>query len=104
MVTEIANEKSAYSSALRDLMKVSGEPSWLRELRSSSFDQFERVGFPGVEQEEWKYTNVALIRRTNFTTVVNSNGTGLARRNGLAPFNFDEMRLRTFDLLYLIFH
>jgi len=52
MVTEIANEKSAYSSALRDLMKVSGEPSWLRELRSRSFDQFERVGFPGVEQEE----------------------------------------------------
>ena len=103
MVTEIANEKSAYSSALRDLMKVSGEPSWLRELRSSSFDQFERVGFPGVEQEEWKYTNVAPIKRTNFTPVVNSNGTALSKRNGLAPFIYDETRDSTFVFVNGIF-
>src|SRR2546421_8224891 len=103
MATEIANEKSAFSSALRDLMKVSGEPSWLRELRGRSFDQFERVGFPRVEQEEWKYTNVALIKKTNFTPVVNSNGTALSKRNGLAPFIYDETRDSTFVFVNGIF-
>ena len=77
MATEIANENIAYLSALRELMKASGDPLWLRELRGRSFDRFERVGFPGVEQEEWKYTNVAPIKRTKFTPVVNSNGTAL---------------------------
>jgi len=103
MVTEIANENRAYLSALRELMKVSGEPLWLRELRGRSFDQFERVGFPRVEQEEWKYTNVAPIRRTKFTPVVNSNGTALSKRNGLAPFIYDETRDSTFVFVNGIF-
>ena len=103
MVAEITNENSAYLSALRELMKVSGEPLWLRELRGRSFDRFERVGFPGVEQEEWKYTNVAPIKRTKFTPVVNSNGTALSKRNGLAPFIYDETRDSTFVFVNGIF-
>ena len=103
MVTEIANENSAYRSALRELTKVSGEPSWLRALRGRSFDQFERVGFPGVEQEEWKYTNVAPITRTKFTPVVNSNGTALSKRNGLAPFIYEETRDSAFVFVNGIF-
>src|SRR5437870_5322565 len=103
MATEIATENSAYLSALREVMKVSGEPSWLRELRERSFDQFERVGFPGVDQEEWKYTNVASIAKMKFTPVVNSNGTALSKRNGLAPFIYDETRDSTFVFVNGIF-
>src|SRR5436305_9172829 len=103
MATEIASKNSAYLSALRELMKTSGDPLWLRELRERSFDQFERVGFPAVEQEEWKYTNVALIKKTNFTPVVNSNGTALSKRNGLAPFIYDETRDSTFVFVNGIF-
>src|SRR5437016_2458239 len=103
MATEIANENSTYLSALRELMKVSGEPLWLRELRGRSFDQFEQVGFPRVEQEEWKYTNVAPIRRTKFTPVVNSNGTALSKRNGLAPFIYEETRDSAFVFVNGIF-
>jgi Fe-S cluster assembly protein SufD len=103
MATQIANENSAYLSALRELMKVSGEPVWLRELRRRSFDRFEQVGLPGVEQEEWKYTNVAPIKRTKFAPVVNSNGTGLSKRNGLAPFVYDETRDSTFVFVNGIF-
>jgi Fe-S cluster assembly protein SufD len=103
MATQIANENSAYLSALREMMKVSGEPAWLRELRGRSFGQFERVGLPGLDQEEWKYTNVAPIARTKFTPVVNSNGTGLSKRNGLAPFIYDETRDSTFVFVNGIF-
>jgi Fe-S cluster assembly protein SufD len=103
MATQIASENSAYLFALRELMKVSGDPLWLRELRERSFDQFERVGFPGVEQEEWKYTNVAPIAKTQFTPVVNSNGTALSKRNGLAPFIYDETRDSTFVFVNGIF-
>ena len=103
MVTEIAKENGAYHSALRERMKVSGEPLWLRTLRGRSFDQFERVGFPGVDQEEWKYTNVAAITRTKFTPVVNSNGTTLSKRNGLAPFIYEETRDSCFVFVNGIF-
>jgi len=103
MITEIANENSAYRSALRELTKVSGEPSWLRALRGRSFDQFEGVGFPGFDQEECKYTNVAPIMRTKFTPVVNSNGTALSKRNGLAPFIYEETRDSAFVFVNGIF-
>src|SRR5205814_1923430 len=63
----------------------------------------ERVGFPGVEQEEWKYTNVAPITRTKFTPVVNSNGTALTKRNGLAPFIYEETRDSCFVFVNGIF-
>src|SRR6185369_15390910 len=33
------------------------EPSWLREVREASFARFNQVGYPTVNEEEWKYTN-----------------------------------------------
>ena len=42
------------------------EPSWLRRMREDSFAHFERVGFPTVREEDWKYTNVSPIARTDF--------------------------------------
>lgn len=42
-------------------------PGWLRELRRRGREQFERVGFPTQRQEEWRFTNVAPIERTDFS-------------------------------------
>ncbi len=40
--------------------------AWLQELRDRAFAQFERLGFPTTHDEEWRFTNVAAIARTNF--------------------------------------
>ena len=62
MVAEIAHT-NVYDAAFRELLRQqSGEPAWLRRAREDAFAEFDRVGFPTVREEDWKYTNTALIR------------------------------------------
>lgn len=93
MAVEIAREESKYAAAFREGLQGvrADEPSWLRQLRERSFEHFERIGFPAVENEEWKYTNVAPIVRGNFTPVPARNGSKAADSN-LAPFVYEETR------------
>ena len=44
----------------------SGEPVWLKNLRSEASDCFAEMGFPTRNHEEWKYTSVAPIAQTPF--------------------------------------
>jgi Fe-S cluster assembly protein SufD len=55
------------------------EPSWLREIREASFARFSEVGYPTVKEEEWKYTNVGAIARSDFAPVIQANGTKLTK-------------------------
>jgi Fe-S cluster assembly protein SufD len=104
MKTETA-KADLYNSAFHELLeKVGGtEPSWLRDIREQSFAQFERAGFPTVQQEEWKYTNVSTIAKTNFRPVIAANGTGLATGDKLAPFSYEETRNSVFVFVNGIF-
>jgi Fe-S cluster assembly protein SufD len=105
MSTELANEKSLYSLAFHELMQRTGpvEPQWLREMRQRSFAHFERAGFPTVTQEEWKYTNVGPIAKTNFRPVIAANGTALSKGDALAPFTYEETRDSVFVFVNGIF-
>ena len=90
---QLVKEENAYAAALRMLReKLSAEPSWLRSVRESAFECFERIGFPTVEQEEWKYTNTAAIARGRFTPVLARNATRQADSNGFRSFVYDEAR------------
>ncbi len=42
-------------------------PAWLTNLRQRAIDQFESVGFPAKTLEEWRFTDVSPIAKTNFT-------------------------------------
>src|SRR3977135_1329964 len=94
MSTELVKETNRYETAFRQprLDPGADEPSWLQNLRENSFDQFEQAGFPNIKQEEWKYTNVTPIAKTNFAPVVVSNGTALTRDGGLTAFIYEEAR------------
>jgi len=94
MSTELVKEPSRYEAAFRQARQDpgAGEPSWLQNLRENSFDQFEQAGFPSIKQEEWKYTNVTAIARADFAPVPASNGTALAKQDGLASFIYEEAR------------
>lgn len=104
MTTEIGTT-NLYNSAFHELIeKVSGsEPSWLRAIREQSFAQFERAGFPTVQQEEWKYTNVGPVAKTKFKPVIAANGTGLSKGAALAPFTYEETRNSVFVFVNGIF-
>jgi Fe-S cluster assembly protein SufD len=104
MTTETAKPDLYNSAFLEVIEKVSGtEPAWLREIRQESFTQFERAGFPTVKQEDWKYTNVSNLAKTNFRPVIAANGTALSKGEALAPFSYEETRNSVFVFVNGIF-
>ena len=73
MVSQIAERENLYQAAFRALQerrKGDPAPSWFERLRETAMDQFAQLGFPSVQEEEWKYTNVATIARTEFTPIL----------------------------------
>ena len=104
MVTQLIKDQDVYSAAFREAMRQREpiEPSWLSRLREDSFEKFERTGFPVVQQEEWKYTNVAAIAKTNFAPVLSRNGTR-PESDWLASFAYEETRNSTAVFLNGIF-
>ena len=92
MTLQLVKEVSAYESAFRVFSETRKEPTWLRRLRQNSFEFFEHVGFPTVDEEEWKYTNLAPLARTNFEPVVSEISSGLTVDKELAPLIYDEAR------------
>lgn len=65
MALQTAKE-TIYSAAVRGTLAKSSDPVWLKMLRENAIDRFAQVGFPGVENEDWKYTNVAPFLREEF--------------------------------------
>jgi Fe-S cluster assembly protein SufD len=97
MTPELVTEASSYQEGFRHATQIraADEPAWLQTLRESCFKEFQRAGFPNVKQEDWKYTNVSPITKTNFVPVLTANGTALSKgadHSGLAPFIYDEAR------------
>jgi len=39
---------------------------WVKELREAAFERFAALGFPTTHDEDWRFTNVAPIARTQF--------------------------------------
>lgn len=68
MATQIAKEKSTYRDAFQTLRAQQGldGAAWITRLRESAIASFEQLGFPTTDEEEWKYTNVALIAKADF--------------------------------------
>lgn len=58
--------ETIYSRDFRRSLENSNQPTWLKSLRENAFDFFTENGFPSVENEDWKYTNVAPMAKENF--------------------------------------
>jgi Fe-S cluster assembly protein SufD len=73
MATELKERENSYQNAFRALRNTRGvENSWLDRLRENAMERFVELGFPSVKEEEWKYTNVAAIARSNFEPALSS--------------------------------
>ena len=71
-MTTILAEQNTYAtqfSLLREQLAGSDLP-WLERLREKGMDDFLALGFPTTKLENWKYTNVAPIRRIAFAPAV----------------------------------
>jgi Fe-S cluster assembly protein SufD len=50
----------------REAALARSEPSWLLDIRRHAIEAFADLGFPTVNDEEWRYTNVSPITRVPF--------------------------------------
>src|SRR5258706_14190628 len=95
MISEATKSQGSYQAAFRD-QQASGPgalPSWLQRLRERAMDHFEALGFPGVDNEEWKYTNVAPIARADFSPVVaGSSSAPVITDTDISAFTYQEAR------------
>jgi len=58
-----SESKKPYLAAFRRL-RAAGEfsgPAWIEQLRQAEIASFDRLGFPTLKNEDWKYTNVEPI-------------------------------------------
>jgi len=62
-------------------------PERLRELRRQAIERFAVLGFPTIKMEEWRFTNVAPIARTEFNLAPERAGIVLG---DLAPFRYAD--------------
>jgi Fe-S cluster assembly protein SufD len=75
-MTAVSEQTKAFSEQMAAwLAEFTRQPKaepWLQELRDAGFQRFAELGFPTTHDEEWRFTNVALIARTAFR-IVRSN-------------------------------
>ena len=93
MISQIVKEENTYQGAFRAQQERAIElrASWIERLRESAMDRFSQLGFPSVNEEEWKYTNVAPIAKIDFTLVTASDGKpSVLSEDQLAVFTYPE--------------
>jgi Fe-S cluster assembly protein SufD len=67
----------------------SKSPSWLMGLRKTGIAYFAELGFPTIQHEEWRFTNVAPIAKL---APVFDLPPGTVTAREMAPFNFEGMK------------
>jgi len=59
-------ETDPYWEQFEQLQKASHEPAWLSSIRKAGMARFSELGFPTLDHEDWRFTNVAPIARMPF--------------------------------------
>lgn len=91
MATQVVKEQGRFDAAFRALQEQAGA-AWLKSLRENALDQFAQQGFPTTDEEEWKYTNLAPIAKTDFTPSAEAFESEHLSADELEPFIYDEAK------------
>ena len=76
------------------------EPKWLIVQRKEALDHYQKVGLPGVRDEQWRYTNLRTMKNTPFalsSSTTSSNETVLADKLTQQLGETDKPRLVFID-------
>jgi len=70
---------------------ATAQPSWLFPLRKAGIARFAELGFPTLEHEDWRFTNVAPIAKLPFKPVFEAAGEHGLSRESLGQFPFTKL-------------
>jgi len=66
------------------------QPSWIYPLRKAGMARFAELGFPTLQHEDWRFTNVAPIAKLPFRPVMQMSRDGLTPE-AIAGFTFGKL-------------
>jgi Fe-S cluster assembly protein SufD len=67
-----------------------GHPAWLFPLRKSGIVRFAELGFPTIEHEDWRFTNLAALARWPFRPVTGGQAGGVTAAD-LSGYAFSSL-------------
>ena len=70
-------ETEQYVQQFEPLAKQAGQPAWVLPLRKAGMARFAEAGFPTLQQEDWRFTNVAPIAALPFKPTLKPAANGL---------------------------
>ncbi len=72
--TAAPHEGGFSQSALDAFLAPRDEPSWLLERRREAMAQFQAIGWPSLRDEEWRRTDVRMLKLAAFAPPTNAPG------------------------------
>lgn len=66
MATALRSKNYLEAFSALEKVRQTSEPVWLRHLRAEGWEIFNSSGFPTVRDEDWRFTNLAPLARTDF--------------------------------------
>src|SRR5215510_13668229 len=74
IVSTVIVEQNLYAAQFSSIRgQLPGSLPWVERLRQKGMDDFIDLGFPTTKMENWKYTNVAPIRRIAFQPAIDDS-------------------------------
>ena len=67
-IAPMKNIEELYQSTLN-----SKTPAWLKDLKQTALDRFQKVGIPTTKDEDWKYTNLTPVFKQNYQLQTDEN-------------------------------
>jgi Fe-S cluster assembly protein SufD len=83
-------ETEQYVEQFERFAEQARQPAWVFPLRKAGIARFAELGFPTLQQEDWRFTNVAPIATLPFKPLLTEAPDGLTRET-IGGFTFGRM-------------
>ena len=83
-------ETDPYLETFERFEEQAKQPAWVFPLRKAGIARFAELGFPTLQQEDWRFTNVAPIAKLPFNPVFQVSPASLPRE-AIAEFTFGRL-------------
>jgi Fe-S cluster assembly protein SufD len=83
-MTALMDDKDTYLAAFAKFERAhAGDPAALVKLRQDAMERFAALGFPTLEDEDWRFTPLAALTRVPFQLAPSTNRLESRRRDGV---------------------
>ena len=90
-------ETEAHQRQFEWFEQHAGKPAWLFPLRKAGMARFAELGFPTLQDEDWRFTNLAPLVKLPFRPVFEPSA------DGLTPETLNQFSLGCLEVIRLVF-